>query len=605
MNQAREKPKTLLLRKRQKEGALETDSVSWARLGKALKTFTEFEELEFGPNENIHLNDYFESYDHLFLDTEIIAWSALESLPPSKVTLVCQASFAWNEMDTREKTLKSLVRHPCLVLEGMNAADLVRMLHLYLMPKRLAGVAPMMEKGSLIVGEKVMDSLNIGSLLDRLSAHFDLLDGLELKSRIPDLRQVLSGLIFEGLRAAAGAQVSYPFVDFQASAAKQKLGVNMRFPKGKLSFERLVEQTLSGANLFWHQVWQCSDVTILQYHKQQEEIEVTLVLCLPERGNHARFKTLLHKTSVRSARRDNLLEAPDSFVFKLLSDIQPLSSDKVLISGDTGEDLNEIDFGALPENVIKKISSLNEQSLELNEQVQKKDKIMQDLTHKLQQANRELGTKRAELMRSVKSNQVQSEAAEKRIQELEARAEHARKESHEHSVSKGASSPLAMQDALVKLEAMLRAAENEKSQLRETIAHEQKRVSIFEQKHSALYKELSLKDREVNELKTTFARIRKDQAIKQSTQAASQETGDKIIEKKESDDRESGLKQEVRKLTFKLDSQEKNIKAIQNEAAEKVKMLDQKLKAAKVKEIELLKKIEDLMTSLKKAVKAA
>jgi hypothetical protein len=61
----------------------------------------------------------------------------------------------------------------------------------------------------------------------------------------------------------------------------------------------------------------------------------------------------------------------------------------------------------------------------------------------------------------------------------------------------------------------------------------------------------------------------------------------------------------VKKLSFKVESQEKNLRVIQNDATEKQRMLDQKLRAAKNKEVELLKRIEELTTSLKKASKVA
>lgn len=605
MNQAREKPKTLLLRKRLAEGASTDSSAQWAKLGKALKTFTDFDELELEEHESVDLLSRKEGYDHLFLDSDLTPWSSLESQPMPDLTIVFNGTLSWNELEVRSTRLKTLVRHPCLALEALETADLVRVLHLYLMPKRLGGITPIMEKGSLIVGEKVMDPHNVGVTMDRLSAYLDFVEGLELKTRIPDLRQALSALLFEGLRSSALSKVAYPYVDFQASASKAKFGINMRFPRGNIIFDRLIEQTLSGQNLFWHQVWQCSDVTVITYHQQHEELEVTLVLCSPEHSSESRLKSLLYKSCEQSARKENLLEAPVNFVFKVLSDIRTHESEQVFIS-ESNSDLSEIDFGALPENVGKKIKQLDEQCRDLNEQLEKKDSMMQDALRKAQQANRDLGTKRSEVIRILRASEIKAEAADKKILDLESRLEVMKKEAAEQSAGKTSSGQVPGYETLSKLEAMLRLSESEKGQLRETILHEQKRVSLFEQKYSHLYKEISVKEREINDLKSTFAKMRKDQANKQNSQTASGDIGDRSPEKqKDAEDRELSYKQELRKLTFKLESQEKNTKAIQNEAAEKFKMLDVKLKAAKAKEIELLKKIEELTNSLKKAVKAA
>lgn len=606
MDQANPKPKTLLLRKRFNGVPEASESVRWARLGKALKTFTDFEELEVDANDDFSPSNYLEGQDHLFLDADLAPWVDLEKSPLPGTTLIFDESMPWNELANRQLYLKTLTRHPSLVLDDLNVTDLVRILHLFLMPKRLAGVVPVMEKGSLIVGEKVMDRHNIGSLIDRLSAYFDKTEGLLLKARIPDLRQVLFGLIQEGLRCATSANVTYPFVDFQASAGAQKLSVNMRFPRGDLNFDQLTGQVLSGSAIFWQQVWLCSDVLVLNYHKQHEEIEVTLLICHAERNSKSLYKSFLFKTSERSAKKENLLEAPANFTFKALSDIHSRKNEQVLISENGNGSVDEIDFGSLPANVSEKIHSLDEQCRSLSENIQKKDAQLQAAVRKSQQLERDLAAKRGELIRAGKMQESRLEASETRIRELESALEKSKKTSHENAITGAQNSAPANQEALSRLEAMLRAAENEKNHLRETITHEQKRVTIFEQKYSSLYKDISLKEREINDLKAAFGKIRKEKSSVSTNQASSPEISEKTSEKsKEADDRESTYKQELRKLTFKLESQEKNTKAIQNESAEKLKMLDQKLKIAKAKEIELLKKIEDLMSSLKKAVKAA
>lgn len=606
MDQATEKPKILLLRARAGETASTEISARWARLCKALKTFTDLEEIEVDAAEGLNLSAYLEGRDQLLLDTNLAPWGELEKNPLSKVTLICPEAFPWHSLENRLLYQKTLMRHPCLVLDGLSTTDIVRVLHLFLMPKRLAGVVPLMEKGSLIVGEKVMDRHNIGSLLDRLSAHFDKIEGLQVKARLPDLRQILSALIHEGLQRAATSTVAYPFVDFQASAGIHKLSVNMRFPKGDLSFESLVDQTLSGSNLFWNQIWMCSDALMVTYHKQHEEIEVMLLICRPEKQPNSPFKSFLYRTSERSARKENLLDAPENFTFKILSEIHARNSEQVLVSESYSENLQDIDFGSLPRNVSEKIKQLDEQCQALNESNRKKDVQLQAAIGKCQQAERDLGQKRSELLRALKTGETKAESAEMRIRDLESKVEQLKKASAESSLAKSSGAGGPGQETMVKLEAMLRAAENEKMQLRESVNYEQKRVSVLEQKYSSLYKDISLKEREINDLKAAFGKMRKDRSSQPAAPIPVTEEREKIAEKaKDMDDRDSAYKQELRKLAFKIESQEKNTRAIQAEAAEKLKMLDQKLKVAKAKEIELLKKVEDLMASLKKAVKAA
>lgn len=603
MNHDQDKLKILLLRKRAPEGVAPDAADAWSRLSKALKTFTDLKDVPLPENSPLELSAYLEEWDHIFLDTALADWSALESQPLSALTLVSAETFAWDEPETRLRTLQAYSRHPALILEGLSTSDLVRVLHLYLMPKRLAGVAPMMEKGALIVGEKLMDTYNVGSLLDRLCAHLDSFEALELKKRIPDLRQTLSALLLEGLRCAVAANVLYPYVDFQASASRKKLAVNLRFPKGGLNLENLLRQILSGADLFWSQIWQCSDILILTDHRQHDELEVMVVLCKPDRGNRPRFNTLLSKSLDRSSQKESLLEAPDTYIFRQLADIHTKAAADLLFTA--GEE-SEIDFGSLPEKVVGQIQSLEEKCKVLQDSLTHKDSALQESIKKGLELTHELGQKRGELLRAIKTLETQSEASEKRIRDLEERIAHAKASAAEAASAKGAANPAGLQESLSRVEAMLRASESEKNALRENVSHEQKRVAIFEQKYSALYKDISLKEREINELKTSFNKIRKDQATKQTSPAAASDASGASPEKvKEYEARELVQRQEIRKLTFKLENQEKYVKAQQAEAAEKLNMLEQKLKVAKSKELELLKKVEELMVALKRAHKAA
>lgn len=605
MNQAQEKLKILLLRKRAGEGSTPEMAASWARLGKALKTFTDFEELEIPEGTPLEPAAYLADRDHLFLDSDLADWPALELAPIERLTLVRPFTFAWDDLETRTRTLPVYARHPCLVLEGLGASDLVRLLHLFLMPKRLAGVAPIMEKGSLIVGEKLMDTYQIGSLLDRLCAHLDSTDSFELKARIPDLRQVLSAIVLEGLRSAVAANMTYPFVEFQASASSKKLGVNIRFPQAELTLEHLVRHALSGGDLFWHQIWQCCDAIVLTEHQQHKEIEVMLVIAKAERGNRPHFNTLLFKGVERSALRENLLEAPETYQFKVLSEIHPRESAELqIITADN--DLDGIDLAGLPEKVTQQLQSLEEKCRDLTEKLIRKDSQLQDSIRQSQALNQEVGHKRAELLRAMKTLEVQAEASEKKIHELEERLLRARAAAAESSTSKDTHIPTGQAEMLAKLEATLRASESEKAALRENVAHEQKRVSIFEQKYSALYRDISLKDREINELKTAFHKLRKEQTSKLAAASGTADSAASPADKmKDLELKEIAQRQEIRKLTFKLENQEKYLKAQQAEATEKLTMLDQKLKAAKAKELELLKKVEDLMAALKRAHKVA
>lgn len=603
MYQAQEKPRILLLRKREAESIDAASASPWPRLTKALKTFTEFEELTVDSAEPIDANDYLEKWDHLFLDAELPVKSDSPAAYSPKITLVRLKPIPWPLDPQQSADAASGKNLPCLVLEELSTSDLVRILHLYLIPKRLAGVAPAMEKGSLIIGEKLMDMFNVGSLLDRLCAHLNAIEALELKGRLPDLRQILSAVLAEGFQCAVDSGALYPSVDFQASASRKKLGVNLRFPLGATKLPQLIQKTLSGEDIFWHQIWQCSDVTVISEHQKYRELEVLLVINKPERSKKQAQNTLLFKSMKDSARKESLLEAPESYTFKLLSDIKTKDSTELFIS--EGGDRPDIDLASLPEPVFRQLHSLEERCQALQDNLARKEASLQDSLRKSQSLTQELGQKRGELLRTVKSLETNSDGSERKIRELESKIEQLKASLEESAQLKNLQAQPGMQEAMARLEAMVRSAEAEKTTLRENIAVEQKRVASLEQKYSTLYKELSLKDRELNEIKGALNKMRKDQAQKTNAGSSSQDLSVQSEKLKELEAKDITQKQEIRKLTFKLDNQEKYAKAQQSESAEKLNMLDQKLKAAKAKELELLKKTEELTAALKRAHKVA
>lgn len=602
MEEAREKPKILLLRRGGHAAPDTSEAGHWARLSKALRTFTDLDEriLE-SPSEA--LSELTAGFDFTFLDTDLASWPLLGAAPISRLCLVRPTAFPWNDWRAREERLDALTAHPFLTLEGFSASDLLRLVHLFLVPKRLAGVTPLMEKGTLILGEKIMERNSVGLLLDRVSTFADKLDDFTLGDRLPDLRQVLSAVLLEALDCASRKSAVYPFVDFQLAVAPRKLAVNLRFPLGGTPLHELTRGALSGTNLFWQQIWQCSDATLLTHHLSEEELEVSLLLFRPERNVRGDLRPLLHKVSTHPARAEDLLDPPNNFRFLLISELQSQENADVQLF--THENpLNGIEGleAGLPEAVVSRLRQLTDQCKVLNEHVQRKDRQLQEQMQKYQETTRESNSRRGELVRAEQSREVLSENSERRIRDLEAQLAQLKETAAENAPARSSAS---LQEVVAKMEVTLRATENEKTHLRDSIAHEQRRVASLEQKYSQLYKDLAAKDREAHEMRNTINKFRREHAERPTQKIADDKKENLLPKLKELEERDVFLKQEVKKLTYKVETQEKNLRAVQNDATEKQRMLDQKLRDAKTKEVELLKRIEELTSSLKKAVKAA
>lgn len=607
MDQSKDNLTVLLLHRPPRE----EEADAWTRFAKALKTLGQLETREVTEMPFTELFLASSSYSHVFLDLALADFAQLASSPVANLTLVKKDSFTWNHPRARELMGPALLKHSSLLLEDMAAADLVRCLHLFLSTKRLTGVTPLLEKGSVVIGEKVQSLESIGTMMDKLSGYLEKLEGFTLGSRVFELRQTLSALVCEALHRATESGQPYPTIDFQVGASKQKLVVNLRFPRGALELEAISAMAVEGEDFRWQQAWMSSDLFLVTQHVQYDELEVMVVLNRPTRSYAAGFRSFLTKRSERSPKKENLLSAPQNYEFQLLADIRVNQQDQLYTTADLTEDLS-IDLGSLPTEVVKRLEKLSEENEFFREQTKKKDTLLREAITKISQANKDISQKRNELLRLVKAKDAQAENLGRKISELEKRVEQAQSSaSMQLSAAKeSAGSSPALQEAIGKLEAGLKAAENEKNQLLEKLTREEKKVTAFEQKYSALYKDLGQKDKELNEVKSMLIKARKEQSAALAAAAASSSgaggsSAELAAKLKEADAKESAFKQEIRKMAFKIENHDKNVKAIQAESAEKTKLLEQKLQSAKAREVELLRKIEELSAALKKAAKAA
>jgi hypothetical protein len=558
MDQAK-KPKVLILKASEDE--------AWDRLAKALG----FAHLETKTVQSLSSDDlasFCRDWDQVFADLSLV----LPDISEPNLTLVSPKPF--DRSPPREDLAAQLSKRSCLVIGGMRSSDLVRILHLYLSHKRLPGAIPLLEKGSVLLGEKIQSLVSLGALLDKLTCYLESLEDFGLRNRIPDLRQVLSGLLTKAFFHAIEAGKSYPTIDFQVGVNKGKLVVNMRFPRGTLPLEELPTLVLGGSDLFWQQIWACSDLLLLTHHRPYDELEAMILVNQEQPIPFSAFRSFLLKKTDQGSKKEDLLYPPSNFDFRLLSSIKVRGQTVLpLLSLDSAE---EVDLGALPEPVLKKLTSLDEKIQTLHRSEQKKERILKALQSKNTELTKELAKAKAAAVAAKSSTET------------------------EQSVQDASG----LSEALLKMEASLRAVENEKNQVSERAANEQRKLALMENKYSALYKDIAAKDKEIKDLKSTVAKLRKDDLSKMSVVSMSANEGAES-KLKELESRELLLKQEVRKLAFKLDNHEKNVKAIQAESTEKSKLMEQKLQAAKAKELELLKRLDELSSALKKASKVA
>ncbi|RZA05085.1 MAG: hypothetical protein EOP11_13625 [Proteobacteria bacterium] len=587
------------------------EAEAWLRFTKALKTLgpLEVREVSEAAYEELFLEA--SGYAHVFLDLALADYAKLAANPIPNLSLVNRDAFVWNKPRVRELMAPAFLSHSCFLLEDLPAADLVRTLYLFLAPKRLVGVTPLLEKGSIVVAEKVQALETIGNLSDRLNQYLAEIDGFTLKNRLFDLRLALSALMAEALQRARESGQPYPTVDFQVGAAKARAVINLRFPRGNLAISKLTTFCLEGEDAAWSQIWERSDFLQITHHLQHDEVEVMLVINRAQSCPAGTFRSFLLKKIERSVKRENLMVAPQNFEFRQLSQVRINQAEQALQNISLEE--SGIDLGNLPLEVVSRLAKLEQEADFLREQLKKKDALVKDAVAKITEANKEVSRKRNDLLRTAKAKEAEAESFGRKIIALEKRLEisTAAQGSMANARENAAVTPSGVPEAMAKLETGIKAAENEKTQLLEKLNREEKKVTAFEQKYSALYKDLTQKDKELNELKAMLVKARKEQSAALAAAAsASGGAGASNIDTlnakvKDAETREAASKQELRKMSFKIENNEKNVKAIQAESVEKIKLLEQKLQGAKTKEVELLRKLDELSAALKKASKAA
>ncbi|MCO5144495.1 MAG: hypothetical protein M9962_15560 [Oligoflexia bacterium] len=598
------KPKVLLLIK--KEAGEKIDA--WDRLEKALRTVTELEvQSSSSVIETSEID--MEAWDSIFADASAINWSDFSKNKYEKICLVKLDNFLWHSPKSREALLPVLKQHSCLILENRSVADLVRIIHLFISPKRKAGVAPLIPKESVILAEKIQDINSIGSLMDKLVTFFESIEGVDFGTRTQDLRIALQCAIFEGFRQAKLSGDPFPTIDFQASATKEKMVFNLRHPIGEMKIENINSLILDGGNFNWHQMWVSSDSLLGVHHSQSNEIEFFVSILSEKRASQTMFRSFLFKENKTAKAKEDFLQKIPNYNFKILSEVN-LAQIKS-ISNLTSTDSNGIDdLSNLPEEFVEKITSLEEKNLAQEDKILKISSLTKDLQNKVLAANRELSQKRSELLKIKKKFQKEKSDLDEKINTLS--------EKLDKSLQIEKNQPQQMQEKqidgtnkelVVKLNNSIKALESEKKQTVDQLATEQKKLQALEQKYSNIFKELSGKEREIQELKATIHKIGKNQSDQAANKAGNAKDESELSKirtaLKETEQRESVFKQELKKLNFKLESADKNAKALQDSFAVKIKLFESKLQEAKTKELELLKKIDDLSNALKKASKAA
>ncbi|NUM88201.1 MAG: hypothetical protein HUU37_03265 [Bdellovibrionales bacterium] len=587
------------------------------RLMKAVSAIAQAREVECSSAEEAspHLSSMPST---VLLDLTLLKTASQESWPtlcPSGSTVLAA------QREEHEPNLAGfLAQRNYLELDAFAAPDLLRVLHLFLLPKRQAGITSLMEKGAVILAEKIQSLDHLGEIVDRAAQFFT--DQLpDLVPLLGSFRQMALSLIQESFLKAQESGTPYPTVDFQLSGTREKIAFTTRMPLGATPFQEIVQAAHDARSLAWHMAWRHSSALLLVEHPEFREMEATSLLLLNGKSSLGAGGTLLSTSRSRSSTAENLLSAPKNYKFSLISELAHRRLDANKYTAASLKDIEaELADAQLPEKLRLRIQQMEQDRTNLQELIHSRETQMRDSQAQLNKARQELSQKRNEILRLMKDGEGSISKYKHRIADLESRLDYHAKEL---AAAKAKSANVPDTAAAKNLEGLVRTLEREKQVQEEKLVQEQKRAQLLEKKSAALFRDLGEKDKEIQNLKDALhkseaavASVTREPSVKQESKRGSVEAAmeaakstsnpnDPAAKLKETEARETTLKQEVRKLTLKVDTAEKNLKVVQTEAAEKAKLLERKLEAAKAKEIDLLKKVEELTALLKKATKAA
>lgn len=509
---------------------------------------------------------------------------------------------------------------PVLEILNLPTPDLLRILHFTLLPKRQSGIASLMEKGTIILGEKVQSLDTIGEILDRTTQFFSeqLPETAPLHS---SFRLMALSLIQEAFERAQQQDSPYPTVDFQTSATREKIAFTLRIPSANKSLASQIAATSDSSNFSWFTARRHSSAMLLVEYPEFKETEVATLLFAQHQTSAQTRASLLSSTRKSGTPTENLLSAPKNYKFSLVSELahKRLDANKYSVTTSIKELEKDMADAQLPEKLKLRIQQIEQDRANLQDLVQSRETQMRENQSELNKFRQDVSQKRNEILRLMKESEGSASKYRHRISDLEKRIEYHVKEI---TTLKSGARAAATGDANSKhLEGIVKTLEHEKTVLTEKVGQEQKRILLLEKKSAGLYRDLGERDKEIQQLKEVVHRAevaastaarepiakpdQKKGSVEAAMEAAKSQSNGAEAKLKDAEAREAALKQEVKKLALKIDTSEKNLKVIQTESAEKAKLLERKLEAAKAKEIELLKKVEELTALLKKATKAA
>lgn len=486
----------------------------------------------------------------------------------------------------------------CIALRRISNPDLPRVLQLAMGHDRCPGVGVLSDRNSEIYFEKILSLNELGLKVDRFMA---LLEKSQptLQAQFFNLRQLSYAILHQGITASTAVAKVSPVVDFQITANSDRIVFAAKFSAARGALQQWLDGMHSGRDLLWHNVKLAADLTAFTELKKNGEVEIKALLSKEGDFSADREKSVLvHRIEqflpdaiaieAQRASRFRPLDQLAGQEFKGASSAAPAAN--VVAVEDSGQKLN----------FKLKADMLESEKNNLQALVKKKTQLIAGLNRDVSLAQRELvaaqnnSTKEihrlsTEAEKFKGDNRRLTEKLVKLQKQLELNHEQNREAPAQHLETEQAGKDLKQS------ELNRRLAEGKISELNTKVAHQEEQLA---------------------RLRKENAELKADKSNSKPVQAASDDIATKLREMnkqvQDGKNKEQALEKEVKRLTLKLESAEKNLKAAQSLHEKQANIAERLLDEAKKRKADgprpegadiekvLKKKVEDLTINLQK-----
>lgn len=495
-----------------------------------------------------------------------------------------------------------------LNLSTLPALDLPRVVQVCLAHERFPGIVSLNERGSEVFFDKVQGLQEIGQKIDRLLGVIEQKYPV-LLPQFFNLRQLMFAILHQAFESGSSIGSIANTVDFQVSASEKRLVFGVRFAAAPGSLEEWLNEMQTGSSHLWHNARISADLLILTELTAVKQIEVKAMVspsgAFQAAEENSLFSRVIPSFDPERFAKDQLRAA------KLL----PLSG-----LGDSKSGKSSAPMAAAPSeastageasqlNFRLKSDILERERNNLHGMVKKKTHLIASLNKDVNRAQKELILVQNNTSKELHKMRMETEKAKNEAKQAEDKLSHFMRKAAEKQAEEGGGTTVAGQPKR-DFEKEWKQADYAKRVTEEKVAELSHKLTHQEEIIQKTRKELSQFATENNELKAKLFKLEQTAVLRSKDDKGSQVSNAeamlaaKLKESQkllgESRMKEQELAKDIKRLTIKIDTLEKNAKVNTSSTGKQDSAAEKQVEEIKRQMGELQKKLDAAPEALKK-----